>query len=118
MSLSASKYFALLALLLTACIDRQAVLPEGYIGQQQMVDIMTDIHLVEGARSGTLLLGDTNTLPDYYAHIYQKHHVTEAEFKTSFNWYAEHPEELKVVYEKVLVNLSKQEEEVKMKADD
>jgi len=77
---------------------------------------MTDIHLVEGARSGTLFLGDTNALPDYYARIYQKHNVTEAEFKANFTWYATYPEEMKKVYDAVLVNLSKREEEVKEKA--
>jgi len=116
--LNASKYIIIFALLLSGCIDRKAVLPDGYISQGQMVEIMTDIHLVEGARSGTLLLGDTNALPDYYARIYQKHHVTEDNFKQSFAWYAQNPEELKIVYEKVLVNLSKLEEEVKMKQDE
>lgn len=114
----ASKYLIILTMVLSACIDRQAVLPKGYIGQEKMVEIMTDIHLVEGARSGTMFLGDTNALPDYYARIYQKHNVTEAEFKTSFEWYATYPEEMKKVYEEVLVNLSKMEEDVKKKTNE
>ncbi len=115
LSLRASKYLIVLALVLTACINRQAVLPEGYFSQEKMAAIMTDIHLIEGARSGTLFLGDTNALPDYYARIYQKHNVTEAEFKANFTWYATYPEEMKKVYDAVLVNLSKREEEVKAK---
>ena len=116
--LSASKniFSALLALwALTACVDKSVQVPEGYIPKEKMVDIMVDIHLVEGARSGTLLLGDTNKLPDYYARIYEKYGLTEAEFKTNFDWYTQHPQELKAVYEEVIVELSKLEEEIKVK---
>jgi hypothetical protein len=95
-----------------ACVKHDVKLPAGYISEQNMVPIMVDIHLIEGARSGKLVLGDTNSLPDYYAKIYEKHNVTEAEFKQSFAWYTEHPEKLKSVYEEVIVSLSKLEEEV------
>ena len=82
-----------------------------------MVDILVDIHVIEGARSGTLILGDTNTIPDYYSRIYLKHETTEKDFKRSFSWYTLHPKELKLVYEDVIVALSKLEEEVKEMAD-
>lgn len=106
---------ALVLLSFTACVDKSVDVPEGYISKEKMVDIMVDIHLVEGARSGNLLLGDTNKLPDYYARIYEKYDLTEAEFKTNFNWYTQHPKELKAVYEEVIVELSKLEEEIKVK---
>ena len=107
----------LLALAFTACVDKVVDLPEGYLSKEEMVDIMVDIHLVEGARSGTLLLGDTNKLPDYYARIYEKYGLTEAEFKTNFDWYTQHPQQLKEVYEEVIVELSKLEEEIRVKKD-
>lgn len=103
-----------LALLMAACVDQEVHLPEGYLSQEKMVDIMVDIHLVEGARSGNLLLGDTNDLPDYYARIYEKYNVSEEEFKANFNWYTQHPTALKTVYEEVIVALSKLEEEIKV----
>jgi len=110
--------FALAAGVLTACVDQTVQLPDGYIPQEKMVDIMVDIHLVEGARSGTLLLGDTNKLPDYYAHIYEKYDITEEQFKTSFDWYSQHPVQLKAVYDEVIVELSKLEEEIRVKKKD
>ena len=73
---------------------------------------MVDIHLIEGARSGTLVLGDTNSLPDYYAKIYQKHNISEAKFRESFDWYTKNPEKLKLVYEAVIVELTKKEAEI------
>jgi hypothetical protein len=102
---------------LAACVEQEVTLPVGYLEQEQMVEMLVDIHLVEGARSGTLVLGDTNRLPDYYARIYEKHGTTEEAFKTSFDWYTQHPEKMKAVYEEVIVELSKLEEEVKAKSN-
>jgi hypothetical protein len=120
LNLSAIRQSILMVFLLTAhvaCVDHEVEIPSDVIGHQQMVDILVDIHVVEGARSGTLILGDTNSIPDYYARIYLKHGTTEQDFKTSFDWYTQHPEKLKLVYEDVIVALSKLEEEVKAKSD-
>ncbi len=106
-----------LATALTACVDHDVKQPEGVLSHDQMVDILVDIHLIEGARSGTQILGDTNSIPDYYAHIYIKHGTTEQDFKTSFDWYTQHPKILKAVYEDVIVALSKLEEDVKATGD-
>lgn len=114
MFLTVAKYLFLSLVLagLASCVNHEVKLPKGYISEKDMALILVDVHLVEGARSGTLVLGDTNSLPDYYAKIYEKHHVTEANFKESFNWYTAHPEKLKAIYEEVIVSLSKLEEEV------
>jgi hypothetical protein len=106
------------AFLVMACEDHDVHLPEGYLPQEKMVDLMVDIHLVEGARSGNLLLGDTNALPDYYAHIYKKYGLTAEAFKENFYWYAQNPTEMKAVYEEVIVALNKLEEEVKKVSPD
>ncbi len=103
--------------LFTFCTSYKKELPKGYLTQEQLVPILVDIHLVEGARSGKLVLGDTNSLPDYYAKIYQKHNITQAKFKESFTWYSRHPEILKVVFEEVLVELSKKEASLGIKAE-
>ncbi len=96
-----------------SCVNHEEILPKGYLTEAQMLPIMVDIHLIEGARSGTLVLGDTNALPDYYAKIYQKHNITDSAFKANFAWYTAHPEKLKAIYEAVIVELSVKEEEVK-----
>ena len=101
---------------LSGCIDHTVVIPEGYLSHEEMVPIMVDIHLVEGARSGKLVLGDTNHLPDYFARVYQKHEISEQQFKTSFDWYTKHPELLKAIYEDAIKQLSILDAEVKANA--
>ena len=113
--LSAIKHLLFVGILaaFVGCVNHEVALPKGYLTEAQMLPIMVDIHLIEGARSGTLVLGDTNALPDYYAKIYQKHNITDSAFKVNFAWYTEHPEKLKAIYEAVIVELSVKEEEVK-----
>lgn len=91
----------------SSCINQDVRVPERVLSKTEMVPIMVDMHLVEGARSGKLILGDTNQLPDYYAKVYAKHNVSEDDFKASFHWYGEHPEKLQEVFEEVIVELSK-----------
>lgn len=99
--------------LFVACVKNTEDIPAGYLSHEQMIPIVVDIHLVEGARSGTLILGDTNKLPDYYARIYQKYGLTDSAFKTNFDWYIKHPEHMKAVFDAAIVSLSKMEEKVK-----
>ena len=108
--------FSVLILLAAACIDHTVKLPKGYLSHDEMVPIMVDIHLVEGARSGKLMLGDTNHLPDYYAKVYEKHNVSEQTFKESFDWYTRHPQLLKPIYNEAIEQLSILEAEVKANA--
>lgn len=97
------------------CINHDVPLPKGYLNHSQMVPIMVDMHLIEGARSGKLVLGDTNRLPDYYSKIYIKHNTTQEQFKTSLDWYTKNPEKLKLIYEDLIVELSKKEAEIRSK---
>jgi hypothetical protein len=103
----------LILLLFVGCINNIPELPKGYLQPDKMGDVLLDMHLIEGARSGTLVMGDTNKLPDYYARIYAKHGVDEQTFKESMYWYTKHPELLKKIYEKVVIDLTKIETEVK-----
>lgn len=103
----------LIFLVLVGCINNTPQRPAGYLDEDKLGDILLDMHLIEGARSGTLVMGDTNKLPDYYARIYAKHEVTETEFKESLYWYTKHPELLKKIYEKVVIDLTILETEVK-----
>jgi hypothetical protein len=90
------KYWILIPLfILAACGSKEVSVPEDVIPAKQMVPILVDVHIVEGARNGALILGDTNGIEDYYAKVYEKHGITEASFKRSFI----------PIYEKVLDSL-------------
>lgn len=92
-------------LIITSCGESEIHVPQEVISAEQMIPILVDVHIVEGARNGTLILGDTNDIEDYYAKIYEKYNITEETFKRSFSFYNSEPDLFIPIYEKVLDSL-------------
>ena len=88
--------------------------PENLIPENEMVSLLTDIHLVEGARTGLIIMGDSAlAVKDYYHAYFQKYNVSQAQFDSSFIYYSKLPEQFDLMYEKVIENLSVIESELK-----
>lgn len=114
MSLTAS------LLLATACTQtEEQPIPKGYLQQEKMVDILVDIHIVEGAKVGRRIMSDTLMADVYFAKVYDKHGVKKEEFTRNFNYYSSKPELMNKVYEQVLDSLNKVDVQVfqEMEAD-
>jgi len=105
--MKAWKLFAGLWMLagLNSCCRSEVQIPSTVLSSKSMIPIMVDVHVVEGARNGALILGDTNGIEDYYAKIYEKHQITEQQFKESFAFYSSHPNLFIPIYEAVLDSL-------------
>lgn len=86
--------------------------PPGVFGQEQMTEALVDLHLLEGARAGDQILGDTLGTPAYYARMYARHGTNQPEFKTSLDFYTAHPEQFMEIMDEVIVRLSKLQSEV------
>ena len=99
-------YFAsVLFILFIGCASPEVQIPETVLTPEQMMPIMVDIHVIEGARNGVIMLGDTNGIEDYYAKVYEKHGITEDQFKSSFAFYSDNPTVFIPIYEEVLDSL-------------
>ena len=99
-------YFAsVLFILFIGCASPEVQTPETVLTPEQMMPIMVDIHVIEGARNGAIMLGDTNGIEDYYAKVYEKHGITEDQFKSSFAFYSDNPTVFIPIYEEVLDSL-------------
>ena len=96
---------SLLVILFVGCASPEVKIPENILTQEQMMPIMVDIHVIEGARNGSIMLGDTNGIEDYYAKVYEKHGITEDQFKSSFAFYSDNPTVFIPIYEEVLDSL-------------
>lgn len=108
MSLRANFFLLSILLILASCESPVAIeIPEGTLSESEMVDILTDMHLVEGAKVGNKIMGDTLRAPVYYKKVYNKYGITEQKFETDFRFYSTHPEMMTKVYEKVIENLNK-----------
>ena len=94
--------------------DKEETLPENIIGKEEMVEILTSVHLIEGARTGFVITGDSvHGINEYYKALYIQHNVTQTEFDSSFLYYSKRPVVLNKMYEKVIENLSVIESELK-----
>lgn len=90
---------------LISCSRPSEPIPSSIISPDEMVPVLVDVHLIEGARNGSLILGDTNDIEDYYLKVYTKHNVSEKLFKESFAFYSKHPDHFIPIYQKVLDSL-------------
>ena len=99
-------YFAsVLFILFIGCASPEVQIPETVLTPEQMMPIMVDIHVIEGARNGAIMLGDTNGIEDYYAKGYEKYGITEDQFKSSVAFYSDNPTVFIPIYEEVLDSL-------------
>jgi hypothetical protein len=99
--------FVILSLFLTRCGEPVAfVVPKDVIPQDSMVDIMVDIHLVEGGKMGRKFMGDTLLIDDYYHKVFDKYNISKTYFDNSFRFYSSSPKDMDKVYEKVVERLN------------
>lgn len=99
-----------ISLLFFSCSEKpDRKIPEGLISEEKMVELLTDIQLIEGAVSKKILnkIDGKKESPLYYQKAFEKHNVTEDQFELSVRYYTENPEVLQAIYEDVLIELSK-----------
>ena len=85
----------------TACDSKDA--PKDIIQEQQMISLLTDIHLADGSIYSAPQIPDS--MYKYgrakYDAVFKKHHTTDAEFKKSLKYYAVHPDQVQDMYNKI-----------------
>lgn len=81
-----------------------------------MVDVLTDIHLVKAAQQMGMMINPKDTQKvSPFDYVWQKHHITQAGYQKSLDFYTHHPAVLDSIYENVLNNLSKERAELQAK---
>jgi len=96
----------ILAIFLFSCNTNEK--PTNVLPSEQVVDIMVDIHLAETA-ANLKLVGVDSLSPSYgqlYEGIFAKHGTTRSAFDSTLYHYSVRPEEMNVIYDKVLEELS------------
>lgn len=80
--------------------------PQDLIPRDQMLQMLVDVHLIEGARSGMRVLGDSVPVDVYYQGLFDKYDVSKAQYESSFAYYSHFPEEMMVMYDIVIDSLN------------
>ena len=81
--------------------------PKGILSHEQMESVLTDIHVVDGSLIDKMMVPDT--MFKYgnaqYMQTFKQHKIDSGDFKKSFKYYANKPDELFEIYDKITANL-------------
>lgn len=86
--------------------------PAHVIQPDAMEELLYDYHLA-GAMSASLPYSESYKKEAYLQYVFQKHHVTEAEFDSSLVWYTRHGKELADIYQDLQNRFESEEKNMK-----
>ena len=100
-----NKLFFSVLIFLIACHGNKT--PDGILDQEQMTNLLTDIHVVDGSMYNVLQIPDSlyKYGTDKYLIVFKKYHTDSIQFKKSFKYYTTNPEKLATMYEQVAKNI-------------
>lgn len=108
------KFLFLLSLsFILACnsIDSLSETDVQVLSKDQMIQVLTDIHIAEAKVNDLALSGDTVavTQAKYFQFVCDKHQITPKQLEKSYQHYTKKPVLLDSIYQQVIVNLSELE---------
>jgi hypothetical protein len=98
-------FFLVLTLLCSCSGDDSA--PDGILKKSEMVNVLVDVHIVDGGLLNVSQEPDTLYKYGYprYSAVFKKYNTDSAEFKRSFKYYSLKPSVFGDIYDKVLKRL-------------
>ncbi len=102
--------FLISLLIIVACTKNP---PEGVLDEQKMVNVLTDLTVIDGFMS-TLMYTDSMRIggKSYYATVYKNHNISKAIFDKSMKYYSTQPVLLDSMYSKVTRKLEAKEKKL------
>lgn len=88
--------------------------PEGVIARDTFVQVLTEVHLIEGALKQRLFRNDDSQerALSHYAELYDRWSIDEERFKTTYTWWYQRPVEMDALLEEVAENLTELERQL------
>lgn len=83
------------------------------VSDDVMRKVLADVHMAEGAILNVRYEHKDSMRVVYYNQIYEIHGISETAFRNDMEYYQEHPEKLEDLYELVIKDLVKMDEEIK-----
>jgi len=92
---------------------RDIAIPEKLLSKKQMVEVLTEIQITEAGFSINKNRKSANNLkPQYYTKILEQYDITYQQLKENIDYYHNSPKKFEEIYELVLGNLSKTQNDV------
>lgn len=83
--------------------------PADLLSRDRFTEVLMEAQLVEARMNQELVLDKRSDAPgrQYYTEMFTAQGVTEQAFTNTFQWYVEHPDSLKDIYNDVLTRLQR-----------
>lgn len=104
---------ALTGLTMSACAPS---LPGGIMDEQEMEDVLVDIHLAQGLAETERQTADVARYK-YIQSVFRKHGITEAEFDSSMVYYCQYSEKMQHIYANVVSRIKTEAERMGIEAE-
>ncbi len=106
------KQFLAIALLCVSCGAEVSAPPADLIEREQFVQVLADVQLIEARVKHEVMVEQRSDSPaqGYYEKMYAERRITADQYKRTYQWYVEHPEDLKDLYEAAVVELGRRKE--------
>ena len=108
---------AVLVLVIVSC-QSEIEIPETVIRQEQMIEILIDVHLAEAWKERRKMEEDSALIfiKAQYETIFKLHNITRSEFENSLEYYENHPDIMDELYHEVINEMSRREAGLKATA--
>lgn len=101
--------------LFLSCESKKEI-PSNILNRDQMVDILTDIQIIEATLdyTKTTKIESDQISKKYYDSLFSKYNITRQQFEESLYYYKNNVEELESIYSDVITKLNKIQSEIKV----
>jgi len=102
----------ILVTLFFSCTQKEEKKPKHLLSESQMIDALTEVHLLESAAKLNLLQGlknDSLNIRDYYDALFMTKPYSYKEFQESFTYFTRRPSQMEVFLDSVLIRIQMME---------
>lgn len=95
-----------------SCTQQEEKKPTHLLSEAQMIDALTEVHLLESAAKLNLLDGlkkDSLNIRDYYDALFMTKPYSYKEFQESFTYFTRRPSQMEVFLDSVLIRVQMME---------
>lgn len=103
----------LIGLLFAACTGGAEGPPADVLPRERFKETLLEAQLIEARMNHELVIAHHSSIPgdQYYAEMFKAQGTTKEQFKRSFDYWSGRPEDMKLIYEEVLNELSHRRDE-------
>ena len=107
------RWWVLLPLFLLFACEQKDRMPEGLLDREKFKEVLLDAQLLEARYNHEVVVEHKQEVPmkQYYEQVFEKHGTDNEQFQRTFQYYTARPEELKAIYEEIIVELGRRKDE-------